>query len=41
MERGKYEKFCEWLALKEQPLGIFYTDRKPEEGFTPKEAAHV
>lgn len=41
MERGKYEKFCEWLALKEQPLGIFYADRKPEEGFTPKEAAHV
>jgi len=41
MEREKYEKFCEWLALKEQPLGIYYTDRQPEKGFIPKEAAHV
>jgi uncharacterized protein (DUF169 family) len=41
MERGKYEKFCDWLALEEPPLGIFYADRQPEKGFIPKGAAHV
>jgi hypothetical protein len=28
--------FCERLGLKEEPLGMFYTDKQPEEGFSPK-----
>ena len=28
--------FLEVLGLDEEPMGIFYTDEKPEEGFTPK-----
>lgn len=29
-------RFLEVLGLDEEPLGIFYTDRKPTEGFSPK-----
>ena len=28
--------FFERLGLKEEPLGMFYTDKQPEEGFSPK-----
>jgi len=29
-------KFLEILRLDEEPMGIFYTDEKPAEGFSPK-----
>ena len=29
-------KLLETLGLDEEPLGIFYTDKSPEEGFSPK-----
>ena len=29
-------QFREILGLDEDPMGIFYTDEKPAEGFTPK-----
>jgi len=29
-------KFLEVLGLTEEPMGIFYTDKKPAEGFSPK-----
>lgn len=29
-------KFLEVLGLTEEPVGIFYTDKKPAEGFSPK-----
>lgn len=28
--------FCERLGLREEPLGMFYTEHKPDEGFSPK-----
>lgn len=28
--------FLEMLGLDEEPMGIFYTDEKPDEGFSPK-----
>ncbi|MBP1737913.1 MAG: hypothetical protein H6Q48_206, partial [Deltaproteobacteria bacterium] len=28
-------KFLEVLGYGEEPMGVFYTDQKPEEGFTP------
>jgi hypothetical protein len=30
--------FLELLGLNEEPMGIFYTDKEPTEGFTPKPA---
>ena len=29
-------KFLETLGLDEEPMGLFYTDEKPVEGFSPK-----
>ena len=29
-------KFLETLGLDEEPMGIFYTDTRPVEGFTPE-----
>jgi len=29
-------RFLEILGLDEEPMGIFYTDEKPAEGFSPK-----
>ena len=29
-------RFREILGLDEDPMGIFYTDEKPAEGFSPK-----
>lgn len=34
-----WKQFKETLGLKESPLGIFYTDKKPD-GMTPKEGNH-
>jgi uncharacterized protein (DUF169 family) len=41
MDLKKYEQFYEWLGLKEQPLGVFYTNTKPETGATPKEGGRA
>lgn len=41
MDLKKYEQFYEWLGLKEHPLGVFYTDKQPETGTTPKEGTRV
>jgi len=29
-------RFLERLGLDEEPMGVFYTDEKPLEGFSPK-----
>ena len=29
-------QFLEVLGLDEEPMGIFYTDEKPADGFSPK-----
>ncbi|MGD9198346.1 MAG: hypothetical protein PVH97_08685, partial [Desulfobacterales bacterium] len=29
-------QFLETLGLDEEPMGIFYTDEQPAEGFSPK-----
>ncbi len=34
-----WKRFRETLGLKESPLGVYYTDVKPE-GVTPKEGIH-
>jgi len=39
MDRGKLEGFLEAAGLDEEPLGMFYTDRRPEKGFSPKPGA--
>ena len=36
MDLKKYEKFYESLGLREHPLGIYYANRQPEKGLTPK-----
>ena len=36
MYQGKIEGFLEAAGLDEEPLGMFYTDQKPETGFSPK-----
>ena len=41
MDIRKYEKFCQVLGLRETPLGVFYTDKEPVKGQTPKEGTHV
>ena len=41
MDLKKYEKFYEALGLREHPLGVFYTDKQPVKGLTPKEGTHV
>ncbi len=33
------EGFLEALGLDEEPIGVYYTDRQPEQGFTPKKGA--
>ncbi len=35
-QHGDLPKFLEILGLMEEPVGIFYTDIKPSEGFSPK-----
>ena len=30
--------FLSTLGLDEEPMGLFYTDEKPVEGFSPKES---
>ena len=30
------QEFLDLIGLKEEPIGIFYTDNKPAEGFSPK-----
>ena len=34
--RNSLPKFLEVLGLDEEPMGIFFTDEKPAEGFSPK-----
>jgi uncharacterized protein (DUF169 family) len=41
MNLKNYEKFYEWLGLREPPLGVFYTEKEPEKGVTPKEGTRV
>jgi len=41
MDLKKYEKFYDSLGLREHPLGIYYANRPPEKGLTPKEGTHV
>jgi uncharacterized protein (DUF169 family) len=41
MDLTKYRQFHEWLGLREHPLGVFYTDKQPETGITPKEGTRV
>jgi uncharacterized protein (DUF169 family) len=41
MDLKKYKQFHEWLGLREHPLGVFYTDKQPETGITPKEGTRV
>jgi len=39
MEGSNHEemkKFLEVLGLREEPLGMYYTNQEPEEGFYPK-----
>lgn len=33
--------FMEVLGLEEEPMGIHYTDKKPDEGYCPKEQIHL
>ena len=33
---NELEKFLDILGLNEEPVGIFYTDNEPTEGFSPK-----
>jgi hypothetical protein len=33
---GLLPGFLEILGLDEKPMGIFYTDEKPQEGYSPK-----
>ena len=35
-QKDVLNKFLEVLGLTEEPVGIFYTDKKPAEGFSPK-----
>jgi uncharacterized protein (DUF169 family) len=37
LDPEKYKNFRERLALKEHPLGVFYSEREPARGITPKE----
>ena len=39
MDQGRIEGFLEAAGLDEEPLGMFYTDRQPETGFSPKPGA--
>ncbi len=32
---GKLQSFLDTLGLDEEPMGMFYTDEKPLEGFSP------
>ena len=34
--QDKVERFLDVLGLNEQPVGIFYSDKEPIEGFSPK-----
>ena len=34
-------QFLETLGLDEEPMGVFYTDEKPADGFSPKESCIV
>lgn len=36
MKKQNLEQFLERLGLEEEPMGIFFTDEKPLEGFSPK-----
>ena len=40
LTEGRWNQFCETLGLKESPLGIYYTNDKPE-GITPKTGTHL
>ncbi|MFO7667075.1 MAG: hypothetical protein R6V76_10680 [Desulfobacterales bacterium] len=35
-QQGDLNEFLKILGLTEEPIGIFYTDKKPSEGFSPK-----
>lgn len=39
--RNNLENFLEALGLEEEPMGLYYTDEKPVEGFSPKRQASV
>lgn len=41
MDSTKYRQFYERLGLKEHALGVFYSEKQPEKGLTPKEATHA
>jgi len=34
--RENIKAFLEMLGLDEEPMGMYYTDSQPEEGFCPK-----
>ncbi len=36
IDHGRVQGFLAALGLKEEPMGMFYTDREPDKGFTPK-----
>ncbi len=36
LDHGRVQGFLAALGLKEEPMGMFYTDREPDKGFTPK-----
>ena len=40
IDKEKYEKFYDRLALKEHPLGVFYSDEEPARGIKPKGGGH-
>jgi uncharacterized protein (DUF169 family) len=41
MDLANYAKFHSWLGLQEHPLVVYYTDRRPEGGISPKEGAQA
>ncbi len=41
MDSKKYDQFYEWLGLKENPLGVFYSDKQPQTGLLPKEGTRA
>lgn len=41
IDQQAYAKLNERLGLKEHPLALFYSDREPAGGITPKEGGHA
>ena len=36
MKKNDVESFLEAIGLDEEPMGMYYSDGKPEEGIAPK-----